>query len=62
LFVVCNEPRDSGNCEDNVDQYYYDTTTNECKHFNYTGCGGSANRFHDEQSCQDLCKIPGDSM
>lgn len=53
----CLEAQDSGNCSEKFDQYFYDKDTNECKHFYYTGCNGNKNRFHDKDSCENLCLV-----
>ncbi|XP_076091712.1 carboxypeptidase inhibitor SmCI-like [Mytilus galloprovincialis] len=57
---VCDQPRSIGDCPFKFNQYFYNQTTNECESFVYTGCYGNNNRFHDRDSCEDLCKIPED--
>lgn len=36
-------------------QYFYDGNSNECKPFQYGGCGGNGNKFATQQACQDSC-------
>jgi len=52
----CMEPVDAGNCADSTRKYYYNKDSNTCKKFNYSGCGGSGNRFDTKEACQTKCK------
>lgn len=36
----------------------YDSETNSCEKFTYTGCGGNDNRFHTEKDCLTTCSLP----
>ena len=58
---VCKLPCLTGDtsgskCGYEYNEWYYDYSSNDCKSFSYTGCGGNANRFHDKLTCENLCK------
>ncbi|CAJ0563647.1 unnamed protein product, partial [Mesorhabditis spiculigera] len=48
-------PPDPGPCHQSLFRYYYDPATDECKRFNYGGCGGTLNRFLRRQQCRQKC-------
>ncbi|XP_046747720.1 spondin-1-like isoform X2 [Diprion similis] len=52
---ICSEPPVSGNCNANIMRVYFDSTSNECRRFDYTGCGGNRNNFPTEQDCNTVC-------
>lgn len=52
---VCQEPRDYGNCTDNVLAYYFNTERNVCEAFYFSGCGGNGNRFTSAEQCERQC-------
>lgn len=45
----------TGNCGRSIRSYYYDRESNVCRRFNYTGCGGNANRFSTLKECHARC-------
>lgn len=46
---------DVGRCEGHFDSYYYNFQNGECEQFQYSGCGGNANRFHTKEQCNNMC-------
>ncbi|XP_046599523.1 spondin-1 isoform X1 [Neodiprion lecontei] len=52
---ICSEPQVGGNCNANILRVYFDSASNECRRFNYTGCGGNRNNFPTEQDCNNVC-------
>lgn len=46
---------DVGRCQGHFKAYYYEPALGTCQQFEYTGCGGNANRFQDKESCERLC-------
>ena len=39
-----------------IPQWYYDTETDSCNVFQYTGCEGNGNRFDSQVQCEQRCK------
>nr|C0HLB0.1 RecName: Full=Mambaquaretin-9; Short=MQ9; AltName: Full=Upsilon-Dv2b [Dendroaspis viridis] len=37
--------------------FYYSKGANQCYPFNYSGCGGNANRFSTNQKCRRTCVV-----
>ncbi|GFU13369.1 carboxypeptidase inhibitor SmCI [Nephila pilipes] len=58
---ICALPADSGICMGPFDRYYFDSTSGECKTFNYGGCGGNLNNFETIEECNEKCLSPGES-
>ena len=52
---VCGLRMDVGRCKGRFSSYYYEPATGSCQQFDYTGCGGNANRFHTKEQCENLC-------
>jgi len=53
----CLEPTEAGDCGDNQQtRYYFNSETNLCKKFIYTGCGGNGNNFASKTDCRNKCK------
>lgn len=52
---ICSEPQVVGNCNGNILRVYFDGSTNECKMFGYTGCGGNRNNFPTVEDCKNVC-------
>jgi len=52
-------PRDGGHCHGSFVRYYYDQEAGVCRQFNYTGCGGNANKFAIAEDCSSLCAPRG---
>lgn len=65
LFVtgdVCFEPLDKGTCIDedlprNLTRYFFNTRTNKCETFIYSGCQGNHNNFHTQEMCNLVCPV-----
>ncbi|XP_065148030.1 tissue factor pathway inhibitor 2 [Paramisgurnus dabryanus] len=56
---VCLLQVDEGPCDDDVNRYYYNTITQMCEEFSYSGCGGNLNNFKTLMDCRKTCfKIP----
>ncbi|KAI6241997.1 hypothetical protein M3Y99_00276400 [Aphelenchoides fujianensis] len=53
--AVCNLPKDVGRCTGHFSSYYYDRELGICELFQYSGCGGNANRFQSRRDCEDVC-------
>uniref|UniRef100_A0A8C7NLK0 BPTI/Kunitz inhibitor domain-containing protein n=1 Tax=Oncorhynchus mykiss TaxID=8022 RepID=A0A8C7NLK0_ONCMY len=55
FFYACFFKQDKGGCENYTLKWYFDTTQSECSRFWYGGCGGNANRFETQETCEGLC-------
>uniref|UniRef100_A0A915D2G2 Papilin n=1 Tax=Ditylenchus dipsaci TaxID=166011 RepID=A0A915D2G2_9BILA len=44
-----------GNCTKTFTRFYYDSTTEHCFKFVYTGCKGNGNRFLTKHQCKQRC-------
>ncbi|KAM5245873.1 WAP four-disulfide core domain protein 8 [Ctenodactylus gundi] len=53
----CLQTLDPGNCQDNLNRWYFDFKLNQCTPFVYRGCGGNANNFASEDYCKKACKL-----
>ena len=58
---VCSEPCGGvepavGTCEDRIPRRWYNSTSNKCEKFYYSGCGGTRNNFKTKSSCVRVCK------
>ncbi|XP_057689800.1 collagen alpha-6(VI) chain isoform X1 [Corythoichthys intestinalis] len=51
----CFLDEDTGNCQQYVMMWFYDSRRRSCQRFWYGGCGGNANRFATVEACQDAC-------
>ncbi|XP_008329541.1 tissue factor pathway inhibitor 2 [Cynoglossus semilaevis] len=57
--AVCLLQVDEGTCSGEIERYYYNTITQKCEVFYYSGCQGNANNFRSYQECQKTCfRIP----
>ena len=52
---VCREPVLRGTCDDSILSYYYDSNTERCREFVYSGCDGNGNRFSKISQCRATC-------
>uniref|UniRef100_A0A914I3N7 Papilin n=1 Tax=Globodera rostochiensis TaxID=31243 RepID=A0A914I3N7_GLORO len=52
---VCNLRPDIGKCEGHFESWYYEVASGQCEKFEYSGCGGNANRFNTPDECQAVC-------
>uniref|UniRef100_A0A1Y1L736 Thyroglobulin type-1 domain-containing protein n=1 Tax=Photinus pyralis TaxID=7054 RepID=A0A1Y1L736_PHOPY len=59
---VCFEPVDKGSCtelddERSLTRFYFNTKSNKCDSFSYSGCHGNHNNFHTEEMCNAVCPV-----
>lgn len=54
---VCFEPLDKGSCGRNLTRWYFNSCTNKCEIFTYSGCEGNHNNFHSEEMCNIVCPV-----
>ncbi|XP_060944220.1 tissue factor pathway inhibitor a [Limanda limanda] len=47
-----------GPCRGMVKRFYFESASQECKHFYYGGCFGNANNFRSLAECQGRCPNP----
>ncbi|XP_078313590.1 uncharacterized protein LOC111130469 isoform X3 [Crassostrea virginica] len=52
---VCNMDKEEGNCLAYFERFFYNKNTGSCDQFVYGGCGGNANNFDSEESCNRKC-------
>ncbi len=55
----CHLAEAPGPCRGLVMRYFFDSNTQQCKHFFYGGCFGNANNFRSLAQCQAKCLNPG---
>ncbi|VDD92124.1 unnamed protein product [Enterobius vermicularis] len=56
---TCVQPLELGDIAEtaeSVERWYYDSTVDDCKKFNFTGRGGNANNFISQTQCQSYCR------
>jgi hypothetical protein len=51
----CLKSLEIGDCKNYLTRYYYDSKTNLCIPFNYSGCKGNENNFETLKICEDKC-------
>ncbi|VDM16493.1 unnamed protein product [Hydatigera taeniaeformis] len=51
----CNLPISSGRCRGYFLRYGYDSETDECRPFVYSGCRGNRNNFFTYNECMNRC-------
>jgi hypothetical protein len=51
----CALPPSPGRCTRNITRWYYDTQSNQCRSFIYSGCAGNENNFLSSATCQLHC-------
>uniref|UniRef100_A0A0N5BN77 Kunitz/Bovine pancreatic trypsin inhibitor domain protein n=1 Tax=Strongyloides papillosus TaxID=174720 RepID=A0A0N5BN77_STREA len=54
-YKRCHEPYDKGDCWGSFERWYFDTDKGECICTNYTGCGGTGNKFYSFNHCMEIC-------
>ncbi|CAG5865950.1 unnamed protein product [Menidia menidia] len=54
----CHLPEAPGPCRGLVTRYFFDSKSQQCKHFFYGGCFGNANNFKRMADCQVKCQNP----
>ncbi|CAF0945237.1 unnamed protein product, partial [Brachionus calyciflorus] len=52
---ICNAPKVSGKCHLSLQRWYFNSTTEMCHQFSYTGCDSSPNNFESETDCRSTC-------
>lgn len=52
---ACELPADRGTCGGRLEAYYFEKAMGQCLRFEYTGCGGNANRFSKLEQCEAKC-------
>lgn len=52
---VCHLPPESNDCEMPMLSWYFNAANKRCEKFIYGGCGGNANRFSNQQDCENFC-------
>ncbi|CAH8499282.1 unnamed protein product, partial [Heterobilharzia americana] len=53
---ICALPMKKGYCPKKHKRFYYDSKSQQCLEFTYSGCGGNKNRFHTTEDCERACK------
>ncbi|XP_063744593.1 tissue factor pathway inhibitor a isoform X1 [Eleginops maclovinus] len=56
----CHLPEAPGPCRGLVTRYFFDSNSQQCKHFFYGGCFGNANNFRSMADCQAKCQNPAE--
>ncbi|XP_042350914.1 tissue factor pathway inhibitor-like [Plectropomus leopardus] len=57
----CHLAEAPGPCRGLVTRYFFDSESQQCKHFFYGGCFGNANNFRSMAECQAKCQNPAKS-
>ncbi|VDI24680.1 Hypothetical predicted protein [Mytilus galloprovincialis] len=52
---ICDLPKVVGSCKAEIQRYYYDVKTDQCKRFKYSGCWGNNNNFKTRRDCATAC-------
>ncbi|KIH56367.1 Kunitz/Bovine pancreatic trypsin inhibitor domain protein [Ancylostoma duodenale] len=52
----CLLPIEKGTCRGAIRKFAYDSTTNQCVPFTWSGCGGNRNRFRKKKACERACR------
>lgn len=56
LYIdTCSLSVNSGPCQGTYPHWFFNSTSRQCEHFSYGGCGGNSNRFGSLQQCIDSC-------
>nr|CAB3250249.1 Golgi integral membrane protein 4-like [Phallusia mammillata] len=53
----CFLPKKVGDCENEIERFYYDPRVGSCLKFSFTGCGGNDNNFPSVRECEEYCHI-----
>lgn len=56
---ICDLPKVVGSCKAEIQRYYYDVKTDQCKRFKYSGCWGNNNNFKTRRDCATACHKRG---
>ncbi|XP_031152385.1 tissue factor pathway inhibitor a [Sander lucioperca] len=57
----CHLGEAPGPCRGLLTRYFFDSDSQQCKHFFYGGCFGNANNFRSMAACQAKCQNPAKS-
>ncbi|XP_018403219.1 PREDICTED: PI-actitoxin-Afv2a-like [Cyphomyrmex costatus] len=52
----CLLPVKIGHCRAAIPRYAYNSTSEQCEQFKYSGCHGNANNFENIAKCEETCK------
>ena len=52
---ICKMQPETGDCRALIQRYYYDVKAEDCKKFQYGGCGGNRNNFKTIEDCRKKC-------
>jgi hypothetical protein len=52
---VCFESKEAGNCKAVITKWFFNSSSNECQPFYYSGCGGNNNQFNSKAECLSVC-------
>ncbi|VDQ00471.1 unnamed protein product [Trichobilharzia regenti] len=53
---ICTLPKKVGFCPKKHKRFYYDSKSQQCLEFTYSGCGGNKNRFRSKEECERVGK------
>ncbi|KAJ8036118.1 Papilin [Holothuria leucospilota] len=53
----CQQPIQVGDCTDSILRWGYNSATQQCQIFFYSGCSGNANSFDTREECELTCDI-----
>lgn len=56
---ICSMPVVKGTCGRLILRYYFNSRTNRCEEFIYSGCGGNENNFIHGDHCVSFCNASG---
>ncbi|KAK2706809.1 hypothetical protein QYM36_014742 [Artemia franciscana] len=51
----CSLPKNTGSCAKEAKRWFYNSGSQKCEEFIYTGCGGNANNFLTKEECEMTC-------
>ncbi|XP_012938464.1 carboxypeptidase inhibitor SmCI-like [Aplysia californica] len=54
----CYLNRDRGACDDRIQRYFYNVTSQQCEGFKFGGCRGNLNNFGSLEVCDQSCSEP----
>ena len=57
---ICELPPEEGSCFGYWVQFFYNSTSEACEEFIYTGCDGNKNRFSSVNDCEKKCSDKGE--
>uniref|UniRef100_UPI00358EFB91 uncharacterized protein n=1 Tax=Myxine glutinosa TaxID=7769 RepID=UPI00358EFB91 len=54
-FKFCRLDPQKGSCAGSLKRFFFNSSSQNCEVFNYSGCGGNDNNFGNAESCNRLC-------